>query len=302
MHPAQIAGKLVIRKTQTVPHTLESAFKAALENFRSLQTEIGFNELCHERSVDLTDTGHRHYWAAVADYAAIQSEEAEDNGLPERVAILNELIASTPDYIFKQDFLDRHSHDHGDHHAVHEAKEVASYYNGLLRLAAEDWPDLTVASLLSSLTEATRAIGNHHIRAQAPNQLVAAIRGAQHEVVFGQLLEHTDRTYHKTSLHQDLKGVDYTVANPEGREQYIDVKTSMHDIVKYGGNFDRPYVVEADDHLIVYSLVHDDELNGNFYLPDDLAARHGARLQRLLDEALLHGRSYRRKFWHRRRR
>lgn len=273
---------------QTPPRTLEGVLRQARQDFDELPLDDAFIELCDRRSIPAGATPDFHYWSAVADYGYGKSAELRRQGVAEKDIVFGELFTATPDFLHKQAFLDKHAHDYHNP-AVHDAKVTASYYNGLVRQAAEQWPGLRPSELQQQLLGiAGASLTKDHIKQAAPYYLSSAIRGAQHELAFGQILEHTGREFRESSLQEDLHGIDYVIRSHDGRQtDYVDVKASMHDIIKHRRHH-QPYSRTHDGHLLMSSLVTDREFDDSFHISDELAARQAGYLDRMLRDTERH--------------
>jgi hypothetical protein len=267
-------------ETQTPPPDFETALKEAQTGFYDLTFEDGFTELATRRGLSEDDTDKPEYWKAAADFA---HDRALDNGEHDT---LDELLAATPDYIYTQMALNRGRHSFPSREAYDEAKDRASYFQGLIGGVAQKHPDAKPSAMVKALLNTSNiSVEDKEAKLASTKELRAAVRGAQHETGYGQLLEKTGRNFGKGD---DRKGEDYQVAGRRGRVLNIDVKASVNEIAGKGAH-GSVYVVDQRDGLItMYSLISDSEFKDSFYVSDEVAERKGKTLGELLDYIELH--------------
>ena len=273
-----------VRETQiSTPETVEPALKEALHSFYDLPFDPQFNELCVSRGLNPEDTGKPAYWEAAADFAS--STPNAENGEDEKYSALKELFAATPDFIYQQKILEHESHKYAAHNVYQNARERASYYNGLIRHVAQEWPDIRASVLATSLMNVVNiSIERTDIKQSSLQGIRETIRGAQHELAFGQLLAHTGRDFRSANVGEDLHGIDYVVSDPNGSTILIDVKASQHTLERRGSSM-QPYIRSLDGQLTMSSLVTDTELNDRFFVSERLAVQRAETLNRILTEA-----------------
>lgn len=255
-----------------------------------LADDPDFQDLCRQRGVpigradDPDNPRGFYYWRTAADYAFGHFRKRRNNGATEQEVVLEELSLATPAFLYDQRYLDRH---HFEHHNpdVHNAKETASYYNGLLRSAAREWPDLTPRRLAGHLVEVAEAtIHNQHLREAAPRHIHDAVRGAEHEYKFGQFLALTGRHFREARVDEDMHGVDYVVTDERGGPTHlIDVKASVAQIT-HDGHPHWTYERAHDGHLIMYSMIAGHELGESFSVPTPEATEKAEHLEHILRE------------------
>jgi hypothetical protein len=267
---------------QTSPEEIDALLHEARDAFYDLPFDEDFNALCVERGLDPEDTSRPAYWEAAADFAAQSSAKAREAGEDERGIALRELFAATPDFIYKRKIASGDFRNYPPE-VYRSAKESVSYYNGLIRYVAEECHDMRASVLTKGLVGiANISVEHEGLKQSSPDAIRDVVRGAQHEMVFGQLLEHTDRDFRTATVEEDLEGTDYVVLSPDGTEQRIDVKASQGTIVHRGGT-SRPYVNGEYGNIIFFSLVEDRELHDRFYVTDKLAEQKAQVLQYHLD-------------------
>jgi hypothetical protein len=272
----------------TLQSELQQAFDAGRQTFYDLQDDNAFLDLLASRHIPAQATDQPDYWETLADYSAAVSQQArrsDSTGSADRQIVINELLAATPDFITKSLVLGANRHLADRQEAIHDVR-IVSYYNSLLRDTASAWPDITAGRLGQQLAGiANTSLRDRRTKRRAAAIINSAIHGAQHEVAFGQLLEHSGWQFRPADLKQDIGGVDYVATSRDGKHRWIDVKASLHDILKHGGNAQRPYVAKHDDRLVMYSLLTDEELDDTFHVPEVVAIRKGKTLGRLLFQA-----------------
>lgn len=266
--------------------------KTAQQAFYGLPFETGFNELCIEEGLTLDDVNKPEYWHAVAEFASQASAEKLEQGGDKKQIVLNELLAATPSFIYDNAKL---NHLRGSarvpNEEFHAVKRNVSYFNGLIRYAAEQWPEMRASELSQSLLNiANISIEDPVIKRSASRYINDGIRGAQHETAFGQLLEATGRTFQEADIDEDLRGIDYVIDRPDGHGvDYVDVKASLseieHHAIKNHSGAAGPYARARDGHLVMYSLITDKELNDHFFVSDKLAKQRGEGLADILNQA-----------------
>lgn len=279
------------REIQTPAENLESRLREAQHDFYDLPFAPEFEELCAERDIDVTATDRPEYWRAAADFAQEQSAQRHESGEDSRSTTLRELLASTPDFVHTQEALDRKRHNFPTHEAymahrrqIPELKQRASYYNGLVRYVAEQNPDLGASRLIKQLINITNiSIEDRHLKMASVNYAREVVRGAQHELAFGQLLEHTGRAFRPATVDEDLHGADYVVDGRHGPIR-LDVKASLSSI-EAKGTFNQPFAIDPrDGQVTIYSLVSDRQLADSFAVPDRIAEERGKYLDAVLEQ------------------
>jgi len=271
-------------ETQTSPEDLEILFKDARDAFYDLPFDDDFVDFCRSNNIDPEDTAQPRYWEAAADFADQVSAKAREAGEDERRIAVRELFAATPDYIYQQNIARHNRRDYADQDKYQNAKERVSYYNCLIRYVAEQCPDMQASALTKHLVGiANISVENEHLREASSEAIRTTVRGAQHELAFGQLLAHSGREFRGASTEEDLEGVDYVVVNLDGSIELIDVKASQNTIESRGAS-NRPYIRGSDGKLTMQSLVTDRELHDRFFVSESLAEQRGVTLGRLLDD------------------
>ena len=265
---------------QPLETSLDSSFKAAMDNFYGIAFEPGFSSICLERGVDVDATDSHEYWRAVADFAYDRSAEMREAGKDESDIALMELYAAAPSYFFDQATLDSNPNLHTQEKQY--LREDASYFQGLLKRTVKLWPDITASTLsLQLMNIANISIEDRDFKQHAANSIRASVKGAQHEIAFGQLLENTGRNFREATVEEDVRGIDYVVERPEGGVDYIDVKASLKKIENHGRLSDL-FARKLDGGIVMHSLLRDSELGDNFHVSEQVAAERAQYLERVL--------------------
>jgi hypothetical protein len=268
---------------QTPQLEFDVALKEARSGFYDITFEDGFSELAAKRGISPDDTDKPAYWRTVADYARHRAGAARNRG--EQTSPLDELVASTPDFLYTQAMLDDPARrSKMDHEQYSTLRARVGRFNTLIRDVAETHPDVRASGLTNAMVGiANISMEQERLRKAAPNLIRPVIRGAQHEAAFGQLLEQTGRDYRGGTAKEDKHGGDYIVAGRRGIQIRIDVKASLFSILKRGGHEEEPYVVDSGDGLVtMYSLLSDTDLNDRFRVSDSIAADRGEVLEGML--------------------
>lgn len=134
------------------------------------------------------------------------------------------------------------------------------------------------------LSVADHTFGDHISRRRAAEEAKATVRGAQHEVGYGQILEHTNLPFREARLEEDRQGIDYVIAEDTPQAAYVDVKASMNSIRRYGRPTGGKAVRTDYGTITLHSPIKDPEFNDGFFISDRAAAAKAHELVRLLDE------------------
>ncbi|MGH7195537.1 MAG: hypothetical protein ACREGA_02045 [Candidatus Saccharimonadales bacterium] len=273
-------------ETQTPQPELPASLAAAEQAFHDLPFDERFGAMLRANGLTARDSDKPIYWQCAAQFADDICAEDLEQGVEPKQLIIKELFAATPSFIYDSEQLS-HPVDKTSPAAAAEsraAKESVSYFNGLIRAAAEQWPDMPASTLAKSLMNvANTSINNPAVKQSAAGLIRNCVRGAQHELAFGQLLAAAGRQFRGATVAEDLRGIDYVVARPDGRgADFVDVKASLSEIESRGQS--RGFFVRAaDGRFITYSLLLDKELNDRFVVPEELAIERGALIEQMLD-------------------
>lgn len=265
---------------------IAAAFVDAQKIFYKFTQDPHFHARCGSEGIDpYEDVGTADYWLIVAEYGneAINSARTR-NGESVKLSAL-ELLTATPAYVYEQDALDNNRHRNTVERK--QAKEQVSYYNSLIRDFAGNYPDTNVTDLVKFLTNMTDiSIENAAMRNAASRQITATVRGAQHEVGFGQILVSTGRSFRETTLKEDLEGIDYVVQGIHTPELKVDVKASSNQIITLGGT-PNGYARKHNGKIVIFSQIEDYEFNNRFTISNSAAEQKAVRVDQLLHAAEL---------------
>lgn len=285
MSPNTLTHEAGEKQTPNLDHEI----REARADFYGLQSEDEFLDYCDKKHIDIANTENPKYWTAVADYAYNKTSYAKDSGEDTESHRLTELFAATPDFIYSQKQLENR-HLPRDQRRV--LKERVSYYNGLIRNAAENHSSLTTTTLKKTLLGiAEKSIEDHDLQSAATNMIHYAVRGAQHELGFGQLLEAVCAKkdsvveFYKATVEEDLNGIDYIVEAKNGRDIAVDVKSSLSEI-KSQGNYSTPYTINMEGKLTMQSLLTDQDFEDRFYVSEGVINKKAEVLNRLFNHIL----------------
>ena len=266
---------------------ITTAFAESQRTLYKLSADPQFHATCMERGVDpYDDMDKPAYWATVADYTHDRTARMRERGTDSIRIDALELLSTTPAYLFEQSALTQDKTSAPDKQMQNgerrHSKEVVSYFNGLIREFAKKYPETRASDLTTALLNITNiSIEDQALRQSANQEIHKTIRGAQHEIAFGQILAQTGRQFRPASLEEDLKGIDY-VDDEDTNPMYVDVKASLSELEARGS--EGALVRKPDGKLIMYSLVKDSELNGRFHIGDQAAHDKAQALIELLGQ------------------
>lgn len=268
-------------ETQTPQVIFDTVATDAQRAFHSLLSQDDLTQYIVHRGLDPKDPDRPVYWKAVADFVRMQAQKAQDQG--EGINIVFVLLAMTPDFIYTQDALTKARYRH-DRELFLEMRRRAIQYNDVVGEVAQAFPGLHASALRILLVETAEAnVTRQMLRDMVPGLMNGIIRGAQHESAFIQLLEQTGRAFRKGSVDQDAHGIDLIVESRRG-EMRIDVKSSLHEIVKRGEHH-HVYTIDHGDGLVtMYSLLTDDDLNDSFHVDQHTVEKKSRELENILEE------------------
>lgn len=250
--------------TEQINDALEFAQRAV----DGLRHDMSFHQACLERGIDpVHDNSSADYWNTFRFYVGERTDQERANGRDKLTMDAAELISATPAYLLEQSRLNNGHHQNPDER--HYAKEVVSYYNGMIRDFALNYPEASVTGVRRNLQDVlSHTIHNHRVKEAATADVAATLRGAQHELAFGQVLSYTGLPYRGASLPEDLKGIDYVLGD-ESEPTYIDVKASLSEIEHRGS--EGLFAVKPDGKVVMYSMALDVEFNDRFFIAPESA-------------------------------
>lgn len=273
---------------------IDAAFSEVQSSVYKLSADPAFQAKCLENGIDPNnDFDTPHYWQAFADHAysfVAKARERQGNSL--RLTAF-ELTTATPAYVHAKNRLNQISaHEKAgkqlsaaEHAEKRALKPMASYFNGIIRNFAVDFPAASPSRLSVALANtASKTIGDPKLLESGVTTINTAIRGAQHEIALGQILSHTGIPCEASSITDDLKGFDYQLQLPDGRTLEIDAKASLF-TQKKNGNAERAYTWGEGGQLILFSLARDSEFRDRFFIDDSLAAQRAPGLTQIIGQA-----------------
>lgn len=254
---------------------ITGALANAQEVVARLQLDSSFHAACAEATIHpLRDRQTPEYWHAFRMYVGGRVDAAKEAGKDTLQMDAIELLAAAPSYLLEQQKLTKGSFE--DIQERRYAKEIVSWYNGMIRGFAQNYPETSASSLTTKLlTTVSETVHTPNDRNAAGQCLKNTIRGAQHELAFGQVLGHTGIPCRSTTVEEDLKGLDYVVG--EGKHAIgVDVKASLSEVESRGS--ERLFAVKPNGNVVMYSMVLDAELHDRFFVDDQLAKEKSTQL------------------------
>jgi hypothetical protein len=196
-HSLEIQTPEQTRSTEEIAQAFDYAQMAV----GAMQRDPSFHASCVENGVDPQKDRHSiAYWEEFRLYVGERTDKAREEGHDSLQMDAIELLANTPNYLLVQEQLNKHQHRPYD--AVHHSKEVASYYNGLLRSFALNYPETSVEDLeVNLLTTVNKNFHSKHLRTVLANDVTPPIRGAQHELAFGQVQKYVTMAAEESSIY-----------------------------------------------------------------------------------------------------
>ncbi len=264
---------------------IQEAFHVAERESYGLGVEDEFRTMCLAGKIDADDPSNPDYWRTMAMYGyEVAAADREANG-PSMHADAAELLAVAPAFVIEQAAL--YTNRFNSQAERQAARQTASYFNGLVRSFAYNYPEVHASDMLGSLNKIIgRSVEDKAVRQVASTELKSAIRGAQHELAFGQLLSAAGIEYWAADIEQDLSGIDYIIKDAKGLALAVDVKASLSEIEARGS--EKLYCVKKngrESRVLIYSMIRDDELKDTFWLPDEVAQQKAPVLKAQLAQA-----------------
>lgn len=288
--------------TEPNPHSPEQQgfnpefFTKAVDIVSKLQEDGRFIQACQAQGIDPhEDIATEGYWQTFTDFTSEKCQELLDKGAnPEQIHSLD-LLAATPDFLYQQAKLDDlqtivnrggvRALSPGQRTEWDRAKDVASTFNARIRGFVMDHPNSMKNDLTVGLQKILPfSIEGEHAKQNAKTKLEQIMRGAQHEIGFGQILEKTGRQFRPSeSVQEDRAGIDYVIDEGTHDELRVDVKASLSEVEAKGsmGAFAR----KPDGAIVMYSLIKDAEFNGGFFISDMAAELKSEALNQQLSLA-----------------
>lgn len=273
------------------------SFASARNVFYKMTVDPGFMSELAANKLRLSDSDKPGYWRTLQAYATDRTQKMRARTPAATLAIdcLN-LSVATPDYIFSQCSLGANNTSGGA--STHDNVVAASKFGGALRSFAASHPQVTAMTLQQSCLNIANISLPPKQRQAAIHVLRTAIRGARHEVGFGQMLGHTNWQIvpqdAEAATQNDLKGIDFILRhNQTGQIMRVDLKASLSEIEARGGH-SGPYYHRSADHIIMYSMIqdsfnsrgsHSDFAFDTFYISEEIARSRAGVIEQLLDSA-----------------
>ncbi len=232
------------------------------------------------------------YWLTVAEqsrrFARVNYSDAEQ--LSHGSAL--ELTGATPFALIAQqriNHLDRQPASENKASEIRQLVYYQSYYNSLLRTYAEFRPSLKAPELNKHLTDTMRVTLSDPEQLHQPN-ISTFIVGAQHEIAFGPVLQRLGEARPATTT-EDLQNIDYVLCDPRNPRQGmpIDVKASFSSMQRGSVGQYGEWGVSKRQTLVVPSGITHEELDGNFHIPPELAAKKSFNLELVIADAYKKG-------------
>jgi hypothetical protein len=250
------------------PEEIAQAFDYAQMAVGAMQRDPSFHASCADNGVNPQKDRHTvAYWDELRLYVGERTDKAREDGHDSLQMDTIDLLANTPNYLLEEVRLNQ-----GESHsseASHHGKEVTSHFNGLLRNFALAYPSASVNNVdANMLTMVNRNFHNRSLRTALASWVTPALRGARHELAFGQILEQADIPFRRAELEEDLKGVDYVVGHGADPLK-IDVKASLTHI--HIRNSEAEFRVRQDGQAVMHSLSKDAEFGDKFFIPLETA-------------------------------
>ena len=163
-------------------------------------------------------------------------------------------------------------------------RATMSHFNGQVRHIAEVYPHISVQQLHGHLGAVIGiAVENQSVAKAAPDFLRDIIRGAQHEIAFGQILTAAGMEATPSTVAQDLKARDWLVRDEDGHQFEVDVKASLNTLFHSGAGRN-PYLIHPDGKIMMHSSVDDKDFGDRFFISDTLAASKAGYVKSLFEE------------------
>ncbi len=255
-----------------IAQTLSEARKTVYR----LTADPGFHKACLERGVDPYDTEKSEYWDVVADHGHAAVERGLENGADSLRLRAFDLLATTPATLLTQIRID-------GSHIEPNRQDIArvSQFNGRLRTFAASFPSANTTDVTRAmLGMASNAIEARELRQTMPDMVRRVMRGAQHELAFGQILARTGRDFRPATHEDDLQGTDYIVKGNGGQDLRIDVKASLFKFTP--GDAPMAYQERTNGVIMMFSMTKDEEFRDKFFLPHAVAASKAPIVDQML--------------------
>ncbi len=252
---------------------IQQGFVTASEWLTETTIDPEFRKYHMEWGVAPNDQRDPNYWRALMSYGYDSAANVrQESGSSVEIDAF-ELATATTAYV-----LEQHGMNHGGFNSYEEresARQTTSYFNGIIRSFAENYPEVDVTDILAPLTKIVNTtMPQRGLRQDGEKYIKDVIHGAQHELGFGQILRAGGAKFRPASQEEDLHGIDYVVDNGHGKAVFVDVKASLSQIEARGS--EKVFAVKKDhgtSRVIMYSCIREDEFGGKFWLSEEVAAQ-----------------------------
>lgn len=271
-----------------IQHT--DVFTQSLDVMTKMQGDARFQQACMDSGVDPFDEGDPAYWQVYETFAQDRIQQLQEKAGHTELLDTLTLMSKTPHFIHNQLRLDQlrsmgFPNLTPDQKAEwRTAKQVVSVFGSEIR----DYALRNHAVQAETLSVGLQKILPYSVepgsQVIAKQNIEQTIRGAQHELAFGQILSFADMKSRAATVEEDKKGIDFVVNEGLPTEMFLDVKASLSEIEAQGG-INKAYARKPGNKLVIFSLVKDSELHGGFFLDEAAATEKARALEVLLTEA-----------------
>lgn len=243
-----------------------------------------------EHGVDLDKVPPALYWMRVAERArAVVAKDFSTIETLEQGAAI-ELTAATPYFLLAQRRINGPDRHHMPADEFDRMKYYLCHYNKLIRDYAVANPSVTAHDINEHIFDVAEKSDVVRHPEQLRTMIANEVRGAQHELAAGQVLRQVGPTREATQ-EEDLQGVDYFLNL--GQESIgVDIKSSRKKIARVSHGRSDLATLQGGK-LLLYSHVTDFDLNGTFFVSEEIAKKRAIKMRESIDDAL-RGRSSRR--------
>lgn len=267
-------------------HEIDTTLQGARKEIYYMLGDNEFQQSCVDEKIDPFDSTSPEYWRVFYLHSQRHLAKAWESGERSSLELQSlELMTATPSFLFTQERLnDRGNYNYAGGDTDRKLdKEFVSYFNGLIRQFGADFPETGAKSFENKLQSIIHIVATSPSQERSMSEKVhGLVRGAQHELAFGQILQAAGRKFEPAPVHLDTAGTDYLVQGAAGT-LHVDVKASLHDISKLGS--DTAYAKKHDGKIVMFSAIRDIELGDSFKIPTKIAEQKARTIDMLLTEA-----------------
>jgi hypothetical protein len=267
-------------ETSTYPQTETLTERGALLRARNDFYKVSALFEDHLEARDGSDTTHEPaiYWRELAQFA--KDYVATELSTPEQLARgrLLEMTAMTPLAAMAQNRLnhldnERHAHN-GKRKSVGTLVKILSHYNDSVRTAALDNTSLTPSGVMEHIDATIGKTTGH----SPENFAYAVVRGAQMELIGGQMLAAAADDARGVTMAEDLSGIDY-VCTIDKRTVGVNIKASERSIGTRTGRYQPLDVYHG---VVLFAPpINEAEIGDHFLASEESVIKHSpmVRLQ-----------------------